>query len=147
MATAACSLGLAANIPAKADGLSDAKSMVAGIVDAIEKAGWPGALNASPAENWVRIEDDLYIFILNIDGIVVFHPDSGAIGVNVSEARDINGNPYIQNLLNQLNNDGNTGVVEYFWPRPTDGKVRLKRTFAQRTGTLIVACGVYVEDI
>ena len=78
---------------------------------------------------------------------MIFHPDSGAIGVDVSQARDINGHAYIQDLLSQVQEDGATAVVEYFWPRPSDGKLRLKRTFARRTGDLIVACGIYVEDV
>lgn len=129
------------------DGLADAKAMVNDAVHAIVENGWPGALTSAPPETWLRLEEDLYVFVMNTDGVIVFHPDRAAIGVNVSSARDINGNAYMQDLMGQLDSEGATGLVEYFWPRPSDGKMRLKRTFARRVGDFLVACGVYVEDI
>ena len=129
------------------DGLFDAKGMVNGAVAAIVESGWPDALTATPADTWVRLEEDLYVFVMNTNGTVVFHPNRNAIGVNISGARDQNGYAYMQDLMQQLDGEGATGLVEYYWPRPSDGELRLKRTFARRVGNLLVACGVYVEDI
>ncbi|WP_425406376.1 cache domain-containing protein [Hwanghaeella sp.] len=129
------------------DGLDDARKMVNGAVEAIVESGWPGALVAVPPETWIRLEEDLYVFIMNTRGDIVFHPNRGAIGVNVSGATDVDGYAYMQDLMGQLASDGATGVVEYYWPRPSDGEMRLKRTYARRIGNLLVACGVYVEDI
>lgn len=129
------------------DGLFDAKAMVNDAVAAIVEAGWPGALAASPQETWIRLDQDLYVFVMNTDGVVVFHPNRHAIGVNIAGARDQNGYAYMRDLIRQLDGEGATGLVEYYWPRPSDGELRLKRTFARRVGELLVACGVYVEDI
>lgn len=129
------------------DGLSAAKGMVDNAVAAIEENGWPGALTAVPPETWMRLDEDLYVFIMNADGVIVFHPNRGAIGINVSRARDIDGYAYMHDLMSQLDSEGATGLVEYYWPRPSDGEMRLKRTFARRIGDLLVACGVYVEDV
>ncbi len=129
------------------DGLTEAKKMVDGVIAAIEENGWPDALLVSGPRNWVRRDEDLYVFIVNTRGTIVFHPNRTAIGINVSGARDQNGHAYMMDLLQQLDSEGATGLVEYQWPRPSDGKVSLKRTYAKRIGNFIVACGVYVEDI
>lgn len=128
-------------------GLGAAKTMVDGAVTAIVENGWPGALTAVPQDTWVRLEDDLYVFVMNTRGVIVFHPNQGAIGVNVSGAQDIDGYAYMRDLMKQLDQEGAAALVEYYWPRPSDGKMMLKRTFARRVGNLLVACGVYVEDI
>ncbi|RVU35016.1 hypothetical protein EOI86_19480 [Hwanghaeella grinnelliae] len=129
------------------DGVAGAKDMVDGAVAAIDENGWPGALSAVPPETWARLEEDLYVFIVNTDGFIVFHPNSRAIGVNVAGARDPDGYAYMQDLMTQLNSDGATGLVEYYWSRPSDGEIKLKRTYARRIGNLLVACGVYVENV
>ena len=129
------------------DGLSDARNMVAGAVHAIAEHGWPGALSAVPPETWARLDEDLYVFVVNTDGVIVFHPNRYAIGVNVSGAADPDGYAYMLDLMGQLDAEGAEGLVEYHWPRPSDGELRLKRTYARRIGDLLVACGVYVEDI
>ena len=129
------------------DGVTGAKAMVDGAVAAIEENGWPGALAAVPPDTWARLEEDLYVFIVSTDGFIVFHPNSRAIGVNVAAARDPDGYAYMQDLMTQLNSEGATGLVEYYWSRPSDGEIKLKRTYARRIGDLLVACGVYVENI
>jgi len=129
------------------DGLSDAKGMVEDAVHAIAENGWPGALAVVPPETWMRLEEDLYVFVMNTRGEIVFHPNRAAIGVNVAGARDTDGYAYMQDLMKQLDSEGSEGLVEYYWPRPSDGELRLKRTYARRVGNLLVACGVYVEDI
>lgn len=129
------------------DGLNDAKTMVNGAVSAIVEHGWPAALTAVPQDTWIRLKEDLYVFVMNTDGTIVFHPNYRAIGVNIAGAADRTGYAYMRDLMQQLNDEGATGVVEYEWPRPSDGEIRLKRTFARRIGGLLVACGVYVEDI
>ena len=129
------------------DGLSDAKSMVNDAVYAIAAHGWPDALAAVPPETWARLDEDLYVFVVNTRGVIVFHPNRRAIGVNVSGAVDNSGYAYMQDLMRQLDSEGSEGLVEYYWPRPSDGELRLKRTYARRIGNLMVACGVYVEDI
>lgn len=134
--------------PARAqEGVAGAKSMVDRAVAAIDENGWPNALVAVPPETWARLDDDLYVFIVDTDGVIVFHPNRRAIGVNVAAARDPDGYAYMQDLMTQLNSEGATGLVEYYWSRPSDGEIRLKRTYARRIGNLLVACGVYVEDI
>lgn len=129
------------------EGLSDAKAMVNDAVHAIVENGWPGALTAVPPETWIRLEEDLYVFVMDKNGTIVFHPNRMAIGVNIAGAQDQDGYAYMRDLMNQLGSEGATGLVEYYWPRPTDGELRLKRTYARRVGDLLVACGVYVEDI
>ncbi len=129
------------------NGLTDAKGMVNDAIHAIAENGWPGALAAVPPETWVRLEEDLYVFVMNTRGEIVFHPNRAAIGVNVAGARDRDGYAYMHDLMKQLESEGSEGVVQYYWPRPSDGEMRLKRTYARRIGSLLVACGVYVEDI
>lgn len=116
--------------------------------------GWPArffavfvTLAAVPPETWARLDEGLYVFIMDTGGVIVFHPNRAAIGINVYGARDIDGYAYIQDLMKQLDSEGATGLVENYWPRPSDGTLRLKRTYARRIRGLLVACGVYVEDI
>ena len=93
---------------------------------------------------------DAYIFVLDLKGNMVYHPDPELSGKNVYDLKDIDGRPIIQLLIKRAMNHGknNEGWVHYLWPEP--GKIFpiWKSTFVKlaidpRGNRYIVGSGLY----
>lgn len=101
-----------------------------------------------PASRWRSGEK--YVFVLDLDGNMVVHPDPSMEGKNQLELKDIDGRPIIRGLLDVA------GVVpgkpegwyHYQWPVPGGLLPRWKSSFVRRVSTpsgknYVVGSGVY----
>lgn len=63
---------------------------------------------------------ETYIFVLDIDGEMLVHPDPALKGRNVLDVKDVNGKPIIRGLIGAATRftDKPHGWFHYEWPEP-----------------------------
>jgi methyl-accepting chemotaxis protein len=97
--------------------------------------------NASP---WIK--GDIYVFVWRADGIrVVYPPDPGGVGQNMTNLKDVTGKPIGKIFIETALKGG--GWVEYYWPKPNSTIPLKKITYIQdaqyKNQTYIVGSGFY----
>ncbi len=86
---------------------------------------------------------ELYIFILDMDGIILAHgANPKLVGHDLSEREDSGSVRYIQEFI-KLANDKGSGWVDYQFTNPETGKIGFKTTYIEKVEFVIVGCGVY----
>ena len=91
------------------------------LVPIIEEKGYPYLATVQAA---IRTEGEdfkhgsIYIFVLNTDGVVIFHgtADPSFYGQNVLDVEDVNGVKIVQELIAAAHAGG--GFVKYYWDNP-----------------------------
>lgn len=92
--------------------------------------------------------DDGYFFVYDMHGRVLMHPrQHELVGQDLSELRDPQGNPTIQQLLARARAGG--GFVEYMWRRPSTGKIAPKLGYVAAIPQWgwMIGTGLYRDDI
>jgi cytochrome c len=92
------------------------------------------------------VRDDLYVFVVGLDGIMHAHGGSphGLVGMDVSGLEDASGKLLIREMLDGAKLVG-AGTVEYVWRNPVTNRVENKTTQFKRVGDNVVAVGSYVQ--
>lgn len=86
---------------------------------------------------------ELYIFVIDMEGIVMGHgANPKLVGKDLSEREDSGSVRYIQEFI-KLANEKGSGWVDYQFTNPETGKVEAKTTFIEKVDEVIVGCGVY----
>jgi cytochrome c len=89
------------------------------------------------------VDRDLYVFVLNPEGVTVAHAVNKAlIGKSLLNLKDSDGKAFIQDILT-MGKDKGEGWVDYKWPNPTTKKVEGKSSFIKKVGDLIIGVGIY----
>ncbi|WP_028631208.1 cache domain-containing protein [Metapseudomonas resinovorans] len=89
-------------------------------------------------------EDDLYVFVIDLDtGRYLAHGyNLRLLGVEFASVRDPDGKPVGAPIL-ALMKDRREGGYDYRWKNPVTGKVEDKYALLRKTGHLLVAVGYY----
>ena len=93
--------------------------------------------------------DKMYLFVVDADGNMVFHPDVSIQGGNQINMKDINGKPVIKGIIDEVNSNPNgEGWMHYQWPNPGTIFASWKSTFAKKVVApsgkgYIVCSGLY----
>jgi signal transduction histidine kinase len=105
-----------------------------------------------PDSRWRRGED--YVFVLDLQGDMLVHPDPALEGKNELELKDINGRPIIRGLLAAVTAvPGRTdGWYHYQWPVPGGLLPRWKSSYAKLVTApagqrYVVASGIYDDTM
>lgn len=137
-----------------------ARHMVEAMVTAIEGFVPPGTvigpgMDPATQEDIKRMirnarydDPNGYFILFHIYGTVIAQGiDQKFEGTNRRDARDADGVPYIQRLIEAAQQGG--GFVQYRWPKRDGGKPLPKISYAKllRGGQWWIASGVYREDI
>ena len=89
------------------------------------------------------IDRDLYVFVIDLNGIVWAN---GAfpwtVGTTAHQARDTTGRYFVREMI-RLANERGEGWVEYDLINPCTGKLTPKTSFIKRVGPFIVGVGAY----
>ena len=95
-------------------------------------------------------QDVTYIFVLDLQGKMLVHPDSTMEGKNQVELKDINGKPIIRGLIDAATAlpDKPEGWYHYQWPIPGGILPRWKSSYVRRVTapsgkSYVVGSGVY----
>jgi signal transduction histidine kinase len=95
-------------------------------------------------------QEETYIFVLDLDGNMLVHPDGALQGRNQLDLQDVNGRPIIRGLLHAATSvpDKSYGWYHYEWPVPGGLLPRWKSSYVRLAAApsgrrLVVGSGVY----
>ena len=103
-----------------------------------------GALKAINALQGGFLQDDLYVFVVDLDtGRYVAHGTNlRLINTDFAKVKDPDGKPVGEPIL-QLMKEQDQGEYEYRWKNPVTGKVENKHAYLRKSGHFLVAVGYY----
>lgn len=92
-------------------------------------------------------DDDLYVFVINLDTerYVAHGYNLRLLGVKFTQVRDPDGKPVGEPILALMKNR-KEGGYDYRWKNPVTGKVEDKYALLRKTGNLLVAVGYYKQS-
>lgn len=89
------------------------------------------------------VKDDLYIFVLDMKGIVLAHgANAKFVGKDMINLIDANGKRFIKEIVETAKAKGN-GWSDYKWVNPHSKQMVDKTTYFVKVDDVIVACGAY----
>ncbi len=91
------------------------------------------------------IEGEMYIFALDANGIMLAHGENHrCVGESFIDVKDADGKPFIKELVNLANTNGN-GWVEYTWYDPESKEQLPKAVYFEKVEDVIICSGVYKQ--
>ena len=95
------------------------------------------------------LKDDTYIFVFNMNGVVLFHPIQPELeGKNIIDLKDVNGKAYVQETIETAKTQG-SGWIDYMLPKPGESKPSKKSSYFKKVKvgeeTFIVGSGYYTN--
>ena len=122
---------------------SEAVAMVEKAVNYIIANGQEKAFKEISNPKGQFVDRDLYVYVVNMNGIILAHGgDPSMVGKNYSDVRDMDGKPFIRDLIRQAKVK-KTGWFDYKWPHPITKEIEPRSEYYQRIGDLVVCCGIY----
>ena len=129
--------------------LADRKEQIKCIVDLAAKLMEKMPLDeAKKAIRVMRYGDNGYIWINDVNNIMILHPDPRLEGKDQSDLKDPNG-VYILREITKVCKEKGEGFINYMWKMPGQETMKPKISFAKliKGTNLIVGTGIYVDDI
>jgi len=95
------------------------------------------------------LKGDTYIFVHNMNGIVLFHPIKPELeGKSMIDWKDVNGKAANQEMIETAKTQG-SGWIDYMWPKPGESKPSKKSSYFKKVKvgeeTFIVGSGFYTD--
>src|SRR5271169_4027380 len=87
-------------------------------------------------------EGDLYIFVYDLKGTMLAHPNKALIGRNMIDMPDANGKMFRKDIINIAKTNG-SGWVDYKYTNPKTAVDEAKTTYFEKAGELVICCGIY----
>jgi methyl-accepting chemotaxis protein len=89
------------------------------------------------------IDRDLYLMAVGIaDASFHAHGNNPRVIGLGSASKDVDGKPFVK-LMADIGAVGSTGWVDYKWAHPVTNEIRLKASYVERAGDVVIACGIY----
>jgi signal transduction histidine kinase len=125
--------------------------LVKDAASAIEKNG-EAVFFEFKKENSKWRHDDIYIFIIDINGNMILHPDPALQGKNEMELKDVNNKLIIKGFIDAVSGDKKEGWFHYQWTEPGSIFPLWKSSFVQLVTApsgkkYIVGSGLYNMNI
>lgn len=116
-------------------------------VNLIEEKG-EAAFKDLEKSNSAWIDDEKYVFVLDLDGLLVVHPDEKMVGKNQITLKDINGKPFIRWFIYEVTGSTDFGWSHYLWVKPNQIFPTWKSTYVKLATTedgnkYVVGSGLY----
>jgi cytochrome c len=149
LAIGAVILGLVFSLPngmaADHGSRDEAVAMVEKALALLAKDG-PKAMAAFNDKNGGFVDRDLYIVVFDAKGAILAHGANNAlIGVNLMEAKDPDGVPFIQEIMKSSREHPDGGWVTFKFTNPVTKKIGLKTSYTRAYGEGAINCGVYLD--
>lgn len=98
--------------------------------------------------NSIRYGREDYIFLLNLDGVMIAHPNPDLVGKNVITESDENNRKIFQRMI-EITKAKSRGHLEYKWPRRSGAEPERKLSHVRlfKPWNLIIGTGVYLDEI
>lgn len=91
------------------------------------------------------VDGDLYVFVMNMDGVMMAHPMKPAlIGKNLTEFKDQAGKAFFKEFV-EVAKDKGSGWVDYKWPKPGEDGIFDKTSYILMVedSPMFVGAGIY----
>ena len=85
---------------------------------------------------------DLYIYVLDMNGKMLAHPNAQLCGQDFMVKKDADGKLFAADMVKMAKEKG-SGWVDYKWENPTTKKVEAKIVYFEKVDDLIIAAGAY----
>lgn len=120
----------------------EAKAMAIKAADYLQTVGSDKAFAAFDAKDSPWHDRDLYVIVQDSSGVMVAHgTNTGLIGKNVLELKDVEGRPFNRDA--QAIKDA--GWINFKWQNPVTKKVEPKTMYMVRVGNYLVGVGAYAR--
>lgn len=87
---------------------------------------------------------DLYVFVYSNEGINLAHgANPKLIGKNLLELKDNDGVFIVKEFIKTAQSKTGKGWVDYKWPNPVSKALEAKSTYIEKTGDVLIGCGIY----
>ena len=91
------------------------------------------------------IKDDLYLVVYGLDGTVRAHgANEKMVGRDLIDNKDVDGKEFMKERVEMMKK-GSTGWQNYKFRNPVSNQIEPKAMYLERSGDLIVGCGVYSQ--
>ena len=88
---------------------------------------------------------DLYIFVIDMKGLTLAHGlNPKLVGKDMSELKDPDGKYFIKEFIDLARTKG-SGWIYYKFSDPLTKQIGKKGSYVERSGDLIVGCGIYQQ--
>ena len=88
------------------------------------------------------VEGDLYIFVYDLKGTMLAHPNKALIGRNMIDMPDANGKMFRKDIIDIAKAKG-SGWVDYKYTNPKTLEDEAKTTYFEKADELVICCGIY----
>jgi len=95
--------------------------------------------------NGEYVKGDLYVTVINKQGVILANLNPKLIGVNMWEATDPDGVKITQ-LSFTATEKSETAWINYKFTNPVSKKIEPKKTWVHRVGDMVVQAGVYISQ-
>ncbi len=122
---------------------AEAKAMVKKAVAFMKEVGKEKTLAEVNNPKGKFIYKDLYVFVIDMDGVELAHPFTPAlIGKNLMNMKDADGKSYVKERASIAKEKG-SGTIDYRWSNPQTKKVEKKQAYFEVVDNMIINCGYY----
>jgi signal transduction histidine kinase len=91
-------------------------------------------------------EKDLYVFVIDFNGLVKAHINPNLVGKNLMAIKDPKGTNFTAKFVEIAKGKGQ-GWTSYWWPKPNQKEASQKITFVKRIGNKDEFAGIGMYDI
>lgn len=122
---------------------AEAKAMLDKAVTFYKANGPKAAFVAFNNPKGPFVYKDLYIFALDMNGIILAHSiKPGLLGKGPNEIRDADEKDFIGEMVKVAKTKG-TGTVDYKWENPETLVVEKKTSYVEKVDGVILCCGYF----
>ncbi len=124
----------------------EAKALVDSAVAFAQDKGQDYSLKVFNTLNGPFVKGPLYVFVGNLGGKILAHPNKKLLEGSQWDVKDIKGKTFFQDMI-AVAKSGSAGWVEYWWPHPDTKEDTLKRSYVKRVpdSEIWIAAGYYVQ--
>ena len=92
------------------------------------------------------VEDEMYIFVLDLNGIMLAHGvNEKFVGKDFTQLKDSDGKSFIHEIIENAKATGG-GWTEYKWYHPSARTVWPKVVYFEKVDDMIICSGIYKEE-
>ena len=123
----------------------EAKEFVAKAINFNKNSGKEIALAEFTNPKGPFVQDEMYIFVLNHDGIMLAHGvNEKYTGQNFIGLKDSDGKSFIREIIDVAKVKG-SGFVNYKWYNPVTKETKPKSVYFEKIDDMIFCGGIYIE--
>ncbi|HZZ94151.1 MAG TPA: methyl-accepting chemotaxis protein [Usitatibacter sp.] len=130
----------------RSEARDEAISLVGRGIEHLARRGAQAAFRDFENRSGAFVRGDHYLWACDLRGTVLCHPmRPKSRGENHADLRDADGRPFIRQVISIASQRGR-GWVDYQWINPVSKIVEPKSTYFERSGDVILLCGIYRHD-